>query len=197
MTLGDRLARLDPRERRLLSALAIIACVLVFAIGPVGLAMLLSGRRAQNERLRTAISEVQQGRDRLRRTEAEKQALTARYKPPAPQLAGFLETLAKQASLEIPESQDRPVAPHGKDFEERSNKLTLRKVDLLTLIKFMEGIEQSGHPVSISQLNLRKRGSEPNSFDVTMVVSAFDIKERPKKPVVEQRGAAGAGGQEE
>jgi len=47
-------------------------------------------------------------------------------------------------------------------------------VGMLKLAKFMERIEQSGNPITISSLNIRKRGSEPDNYDVDMMVSAFD-----------------------
>jgi general secretion pathway protein M len=47
---------------------------------------------------------------------------------------------------------------------------------MLKLARFLERIEQSGHPVSITQLTIRKRGIEPDSYDVDMVVSAFERK---------------------
>ncbi|HEV8247063.1 MAG TPA: hypothetical protein VGP93_14900, partial [Polyangiaceae bacterium] len=107
----------------------------------------------------------------------------------------FLAKLAGEAGLEIPESQDRQSVPHGKKFEERSTKITLRKVGMYKLVKFMEKIEQSGHPVRISALNIRKRGTEPDSYDVDMVVSAFDRKEikeaKPKAGTSKDGGAEG------
>jgi hypothetical protein len=78
--------------------------------------------------------------------------------------------------------------PHGKRFEERSTKITLRKVGLLKLVKFLEKIEHSGHPVRISQFDMRKRGSEPDSYDVDIVVSAFDRKAEPKTAKVLRDG---------
>ena len=35
-------------------------------------------------------------------------------------------------------------------------------------------------PVKITQINVRKRGSEPDSYDVDLVVSAFDRKAAPE-----------------
>jgi general secretion pathway protein M len=93
-----------------------------------------------------------------------------------------LSKIAGEAQVEIPESQDRQAVPHGKRYTERSTKITLRKVGMLKLIHLMEGIEKSGFPVTLSSLNIRKRASEPDSFDVDMVVSAFDRKApEPKK----------------
>jgi general secretion pathway protein M len=56
----------------------------------------------------------------------------------------------------------------------------LRKVGLIKLTKFLEKIVRSGHPVRLSQFDIRKRGSEPDSYDVDLVVSAFDRKAEPK-----------------
>ncbi|HEX6764295.1 MAG TPA: hypothetical protein VF103_02430, partial [Polyangiaceae bacterium] len=121
---------------------------------------------------------------------AQKGALEQRYKKPAPQLQAFLAKLASDVGVEIPESQDRQAVPHGKRFEERATKLTLRKVGLLKLVKFLEKIERSGHPVRVSQFDIRKRGSEPDSYDVDLVVSAFDRKAEPKAPKAARDGGA-------
>jgi general secretion pathway protein M len=95
--------------------------------------------------------------------------------------------------VEIPETQDRQAVPHGKRYEEKATKITLRKVGMLKVARLMERIEQSGHPVSISQLTIRKRGLEPDSYDVDMVVSAFERKAdkvAPAKAKVKDEGAA-------
>jgi general secretion pathway protein M len=47
---------------------------------------------------------------------------------------------------------------------------------MLNLAKFMERIEQSGFPVSISAVNIRKRGAEVDSYDVEMMVSGYERK---------------------
>ena len=73
------------------------------------------------------------------------------------------------------------MVPDGKRYEERSTKIVLRKVGMLSLVTFMEKLETSGHPVTISRLNIRKRGTEPDSYDVEMIVSAFDRKPDTKK----------------
>jgi general secretion pathway protein M len=69
----------------------------------------------------------------------------------------------------------------------------LRKVGMLKLVKLMERIETSGHPVMLSSLNIRKRAVEPDSFDVEMVVSAFDRKApEPKKTEAKPADSADA-----
>jgi general secretion pathway protein M len=47
---------------------------------------------------------------------------------------------------------------------------------MLKLSRFMEKIAQSGYPLAITQLAIRKRSVEPDSYDADLVVSAFDRK---------------------
>jgi general secretion pathway protein M len=192
MSLRDRLQQLDDRERKLLGIL-----VIVFGAGVV-LALLLTiaavvhSKKSDNQAVREAISAIQDGREAVERTKAMKNGVLERYARPAPPLAAFLAGLAAQAGVEIPESQDRQSVPHGKRYTERLTKIVLRKVGMLKLVRFMEKIEQSGHPVSISQLNIRKRGSEPDSYDVEMLVSAYDRKADAKTGKAKGQGDAGA-----
>jgi general secretion pathway protein M len=187
MGLRERIDRLEPRERQLLGLLALVFAGLVVLLIPVTITALLSAKRGDTESLREAISELRQSREQVREIERERQTVLSRYARPAPPLASFLASLASQNALEIPETQDRPSVPQGKKYEERSTKIVLRKVGLRNLGKFMEGIEVSGHPVRISALNIRKRGIEPDSYDVEMIVSAFDRKETPAKENQEEQ----------
>lgn len=186
MTLRDRFEQLDPRERRLLNALVIVFALIIVVALPLGCSTMLSGKRSHNRALREAISKIHDSRALLQQREAATAKTLARYRRKTPELAGFLETLAKRHEIEIPESQERPSIPHGKDFEERSNKIVLRRVGMLPLAKFLEGIVGSSYPVTISELNLNKRG--PDSYDVTLIVSAFDLKEKPQKESSDSAG---------
>lgn len=192
MNLQERIEQLAPRERLLLNVL--IGFVLIFVVGllPIMLWSSLAGRRAHNNQLREAIAAIHRARPLLAKRKMDKAMVLARYEKKAPALAGFIETEAKKHNVEIPESQPRSPLPHGKEFEERSERFTLRKVDLLSLVKFMEGIAQSPYPVTISELNIRKRSAD--SYDVSMVVSAFDrtagSKPEPAEETPEEEEAA-------
>ena len=180
MSLTDRLQSLEDRERRLLGLLVALVLGALVLLPPAALYALVHSRRSEVDEIREALQAIDDERETVERAKAGKGAIEQRYARPAPPLAAFLARLASEAGVEIPESQDRQAVPHGKRFDERSTKLTLRKVGLLKLVKFLEKIEQSGHPVRISQFGIRKRGSEPDSYDVDLVVSAFDRKAEPK-----------------
>jgi general secretion pathway protein M len=197
MSLADRLRGLEDRERRLLGILVAMVVGAVVLLPPVALYALVHSRRSEVEEIRAAIQAIEDERETVERAKAGKGAIEQRYARPAPPLAAFLASLALEAGVEIPESQDRQAVPHGKRFEERTTKITLRKVGLLKLVKFLEKIEQAGHPVRISQFDIRKRGSEPDSYDVDLVVSAFDRKAEPKAAKPARDGGAAPSGSAE
>ena len=193
MSLRERLQGLEERERRLLGIALLVAVVGLVLAPPVALYAILHSRRSEVESVRAAIVAIEDQADVIELAKAQKGALEQRYKKPAPQLQAFLAKLASDVGVEIPESQDRQLVPRGKRFDERSTKITLRKVGMLKLVKFLEKIEQSGHPVKVSQLDIRKRSEAPDAYDVDMIVSAFDRKALPEaKPGAKSERDGGA-----
>lgn len=195
MSIRERLDELDARERRLLAILVVTFVVFLLLLVPLGVTALVGSKQTESEELREAIDAIRASEQELAEQAAERKALETKYGRPAPPLAGFLATQAEASELEIPESQDQASIPHGKQYEERSTKIVLRKTGMLNLLKFMERIEQARHPISISRLNIRKRGTESDSYDVQMIVSAFDrkVKEKPKaKAPSSEEGEDGA-----
>jgi hypothetical protein len=188
MTLRERFEQLEPREQRLLGVLVLVFAVMLVLLVPILLFAMVSSRASENEHLREAIEQIHASRDRIQSREADKRRLDQRYQQVAPPLAGYLDKLANEVGMEIPESQDRAVVPHGKKFDERSTKLVLKKVGMLTLVNFMEKVENSGYPLRVSSFNLRKRGTEEDSYDVNLIVSAFDRKETKPAPAEDVAG---------
>ncbi len=187
-------AELAPRERRLLKVLGLVLGALLVLLVPFGTNALLGSRREENAALREAVSRVQAGRAAVKARQARRDAVAARYAKKAPKLGGFLEQLGKEHEVEIPESQDKPEVPIGKRYVERATTLRLRKVAGYPLVKFLEGVEKSGHPVAITRLSLRKRASEHDSFDVELGVSAYDRNEPPPPAAASGSAAPAAPG---
>jgi general secretion pathway protein M len=191
MSLAQRLSLLEPRERRLLGILGGLFGFMVFLAVPIGIAASVHGQASENDALREAIGAIEDSREQVSKAKAARDTVTQRYATPAPPLAAFLSKIAGEVQVEIPESQDRQPVPHGKRFTERSTKITLRRVGMFKLVKLLERLETSGHPVALASLNIHKRGSEPDSFDVDMVVSAYDRKApEPKKADAQAAGSA-------
>jgi general secretion pathway protein M len=180
VSLAKAFERLDTREQRLLRVLLTCVGVGVFGFVLFGHGLLLGSSREEDEALRNAITEITSSQPALAKADQRRQAVSQRYARPVPPLAAFVDGLAKESGIEIPETQERPIVPHGKRYEERSLRLQLRKASLGNLARFLEKLEQAGHPVVLSKLNIRKRISEPDSFDVELIVSAYDRKEPAK-----------------
>lgn len=172
--------RLAPRERRLMSILGGALAAFVLFLVPLGVSIMLSSRRSNNEALAQAISSIKGSREEVQRRKDKRDAIAARYSNRAPAVAGVLEKGARDNHLEIVESQDRPEVPHGKKYVERTTVIRMRKVGMLPLAKTLEELEQQHMPLSISRLNIRRRGGEQDSYDVELGLSAFDRQESPK-----------------
>lgn len=176
---------LNPREQRLATiALFALGVILILAV-PVGLSMMVSSRRAENEELREALTSVNGARGKIQERKQKRDQIANRYAKKAPSLAGFIEQNASTNKLQVTDSVDRPDTPHGKKYVERHTVVHFKKSGMLSIAKFMESVEKSNLPVSISRLNIRKRAGEPDSYDVEIGVSAFDRNEpapTEKKP---------------
>lgn len=177
----QRLGALSERERRTASIGGLVLAVGLLVLLPLGLQTLVLTRSRDNEALRGALEAIQSSRGAILQRRAERTQLDQRYRTKAPALAGFISEAARAHHVEVSESQDRQAVPHGKKFEERQTVVRLRKSGMLPIAKFLEKLEQSGQPVAVTRLNIRKRSGEADSFDVEVGVSAFDRKETPKK----------------
>jgi general secretion pathway protein M len=177
----ERFERLEAREQRLLLILVGVLGLMLVVLGPIILFATAASRSKENDAIREVTLAIADARPQIALRDAQRQKIIGRYARPAPPLAGFLEQLATLHQIEIPESQDRPIVPHGgKRYEERSTKIELQKVGMKNLSLFLEGIETSGFPVRVSGIDIRKRATEPDSWDVSLIVSAYDRKEAEK-----------------
>ena len=154
-----------------------IALGLVVAIGllvPIGLQALAFAKRSSNSDLREALQHVQSARSEIAERTSKKDHVAARYVKKAPPLAGYMDQAARALKLEVADSNDRPDVAIGKKYTERYTVIHIRKAGLLPLIRFLETIEKSGHPMIVQRLNVRKRSGEANAYDVEVGVAAYD-----------------------
>lgn len=180
MTLAERYAKLEPRERTLLTGLGVALALIVFFFVPLYLHQLVSSSRDENQAIRDYLDKVSESRTKIDRQNAERNVVTARYARAMPPLASFVEDAARSANIEIEESGAKPDVPHGKKYVEHVLLMKLRNVGLLGIVKTFEKIERSNYPVAITRLNLKPR-SDPDAYDVEAHVSAYELKDGPKK----------------
>ena len=127
-----------------------------------------------NARLSESLATVQGARADLAQRKQRSQGIAARYAKKAPALGGLLETEAKKADVQLTDSVDRPELPSGKMYVERQTVVHMKKTAIVPILLMLEGVEQSGYPLTVQRLNLRKRGGEPDAYDVELGVSAYD-----------------------
>ena len=184
MSWQEGLSRLGPRERRLLNILLVVLAVAAITVVLIVMPRAVMAKRNENQQIREAIDELISNYPALVKAEAQRKAIVARYAKAAPALGAFLDTQARQNGIEkIDENQERPSLPHGKRFDERSTRIQMRKVGLANLAHFMESVERSQYPIIFSRLDIRKRLSESDSYDVELIASAYDRKEAPKSDI--------------
>jgi general secretion pathway protein M len=175
--MASPILQMNARERKLVAGLGLIgAIVLVLAI-PFGFAAIVASARSDNDELRQALSDVQDARTRVRQRQAKKDATVLRYAKKAPPLAGYLEQAARLHKLEVTESTPMPDVPHGKNYVEHGTNIHLKKAGMLSIARFLESTEQSGYPIAVTRLNIRKRNGESDSYDVEVGVSSYDRSE--------------------
>lgn len=151
---------------------------------PLALEIVNWVRASHNTDIATALATVQAARADLAQQKQRSEGIAQRYAQKAPALASFMEQQAKKAGTTLPDSTDRAEVPVGKLYVERQNVAHMKKTGLLPLVLFLEGVEQSGYPVSVQRLNVRKR--EADSYDVEVGVTAYDrVASAPKDKTTE------------
>ncbi|MCH2110121.1 MAG: type II secretion system protein M [Polyangiaceae bacterium] len=181
MSLAEKIDSLEERERQLLFIFVGVLALMLLVLIPFLLRLSVSEQAEENERLRELIGAIDDERLTLGRRKAESERVEARYKRKAPALASFLASTADALEVEIPETQDRSTTPHGKKFKERLTHIRLNNIGLLKLSNFMDKIENSGYPLSISKLRIRKSNNKDDQYDAEMDISAFDREEKKSK----------------
>jgi len=190
--IGDRVSqvraqweRLSLRERRLLTFLAgSLLALVVFGIGYI-IADGLGSIEERNRDMRQALKDINAHRDDFARARSENQRMERRIplEGKGQPLQGYLESAAKDLDMSIPEMNERPPQPRGKQFIEKSVEIKLRGVNLLQLAEFMRKVETgSTNVVVISRLYLRTRFNQHDQLDAEISVSTFErtAVERPK-----------------
>jgi len=195
VSLQERWAKLEPRERTLLLALmGVFAAILVLGV-PIALYKTVAAMRDDNQEIRDVTDKVVEAREKLAKVRADNDARANRYARPAPNMATFLEDAARANEVELAETTNKADIPHGKKYLEKVTSSKMRKTGLRGLSKTLERIARSGYPVAITRLGIKPKVGEPDSYDVELNISAFERKSDPKK--AKSDAADGAEGSED
>jgi len=180
--LRDWYERLSQRERALIGAMGVTFVITVTLIIGFVVNDGLTTLAQRNSDMRQALRDIETQRDGYLRQKAKLDQLATRLGQAPIQLGGYLEEAAKEAGVQILESNDHPPAPAGKNWTEKSLDLRLSHVQLDQLANFLRRIESGPHLVVVNALLVRTRDDKHQELDVEMGISTYEKTEKKDKP---------------
>ena len=198
--LGAEWDRMGARERRSLTILAVAVVVIATALSIYLVSSTISELEESNADVREALAAITKHRDNYLEAKGRAQAQEARLGNDPPQLVADIEAAAREESLQIAESNERPPSNVSKRWIEHDVDLKVRGVDLQTLTKFLKRVETGTRPVFFTHVALKRRFSEADKLDAELTAIGFErVKEKPasskkKGDGSDSSGAAGSGG---
>lgn len=172
--------RLAPREKRLFGLLGLTFVVCVFALIGYRIRDGLAAIEARNAAAREALRSIDEHRDDLMGGGGPKGDLAARLGGAAPSLAPYLESIANEVGIQIPESSERTPTTKG-EHNELVIDVKLRGVTIDQLAQFLKKVE-TRHPAVVTQrLYVRTYFNQHEKLDVELTVAAYE-KAQKKAP---------------
>jgi len=171
--------RLSVRERRLvlLCALTFVGCVLGFlGLNVTGELQALGEKNAET---RSALRALAESREEILQSRGSQASITTRIGDEAPRLASYLESVANEIGIQIPETVERPTTTKGK-FQEKSVEVKLRGLTIEQLAEFLKKIETKS-PIVVTQRVYVKRSSFGQDGKLDSVEITVGTYERAKK----------------
>lgn len=158
------LDRLSERDRTLLGVMAAaLGCFLIFVVA-LNVSRNLSKRSERIALKQGQLHDAAQLTSGYRLAQAQRTDLEKKLKEHGVKnLFSYLEDLGKKGGLEIGGMTDKGSSAAGKDttIQQASVEVTLTKVELLKLTKFLNDVENNPGVVKVTKLQVRPRDDEP------------------------------------
>ena len=189
--LRERFEGLAPRERRLLMLLGATLVVCVFGVGVFRVSDGLGAIADKIGDTRTALRMLEQSGGQFLAQRNQPGDGAAAIGDEAPRLATYLESVANEVGIQIPETTERPIVAKGK-FHQRSVEVKLRNVTVQQLADFLRKVETKS-PIVVSERVYVRRSTFGSDDKLDAVELTIDTYERAKKDKPDAKGDAGAG----
>lgn len=169
----------SPREKILIGVMGIVAIVVIMSIWGFYTYLKVSTLQTQNQENDVLLETIIEKASEIKANAGKNTTLSQnekRYTPPE-SLGSLLARCSEKSGVTIPESQPQPDEIIGKSWTRHSTEIRLRKQPLSSLLDFMAQIENNkrSFPVAITKFEIRKRFAESDSYDVTMVISTYEL----------------------
>lgn len=166
--------RMPVRERRWVTGLAIVIVVLSLGLGVYLVFSTISDLQESGADIREALSAINKNRDDYLEAKARTAAQEVRLGTEPPQLVADIESAAREESVQIAESNERPAVAAGKRWLQHDVDIKIRGVDLQALSKFLKRVETGPRPIFCTRLSLKRRFSEADKLDAELTAVAFE-----------------------
>jgi hypothetical protein len=166
--------RMPVRERRWVTALAIAVVALTLGLGIYLVFSTISDLQQGGADIREALSAINKNRDDYLEAKARAAAQEVRLGTEPPQLVADIEAAAREESVQIAESNERPAVAAGKRWLQHDVDIKIRGVDLQALTKFLKRVETGRRPIFCTRLSLKRRFSEADKLDAEVTAVAFE-----------------------
>ena len=188
--------RMPVRERRSVTVLGIAIIVVAVSLAIYLIFSNISDLEETNADVREALAAITKHRDSYLEAKARAQAQETRLGSDPPQLVADIEAAAREETVQIAESNERPPTPVSKRWIEHDVDLKIREVDLQSLSKFMKRVETGARPIFFTHVSLKRRFSEADKLDAELTAIGFErVKEKVVgKKKTEQGTGSDAGG---
>jgi type II secretory pathway component PulM len=166
--------RMPARERRWVTGLAITIMALTLGLGIFLVFSTISDLQQGGADIREALSAINKNRDDYLEAKARAAAQEVRLGTEPPQLVADIEAAAREESVQIAESNERPAVAAGKRWLQHDVDIKIRGVDLQALTKFLKRVETGRRPIFCTRLYLKRRFSEADKLDAEVTAVAFE-----------------------
>ena len=172
-SLRAKVAELNERERRLLTALGGVMLAIFVFLPLYLISASISDIQKENEELSDVLQDIQQARTELAQRDVEREAAMGRYRTPAPPLGSFVESKAGEQDLRLREVTDQPEQVLG-EFRRRSVRVSMPNVELRPVIKLFTSIENARYPVALERIQVEHYRRDAETYNVELGVITYD-----------------------
>jgi general secretion pathway protein M len=167
--------RQAPRQKRSWTILAGVAVAGVIVGITAYTLSEISDLEDGNASIRDALTAISKHRDEYLEAKARNSVQEARIGTEPPQLAGDLEAAARNETIQIAESSERPTVPAGRRYVEHDTDLKIRETDLQSLTRFMKRVETGPRLIFFTRLSIKHRYSDDSDkLDAELTATAFE-----------------------
>lgn len=185
--------RMAPRERRSVAALAVAVVVVAMLLSGYFIFSSIGDSQDENAKIREALAAIAKHRDEYLEAKGRSAMQEARIGTEPPQLIADIEAAAREESIQIAETNERPTAPAGRRYTEHDVDIKIREVDLQSLTKFLRRVETGPRLIFFTRLTIKRRYSETDKLDVEATATAFEKLREDKLKKKPDGSGAGKG----